>query len=119
MRRVRPSVRLSRALAALVSCGFAALTLDCRSCGLVVAGHRVRPRRGQSPGVGGSVPVAETLSAAAAAVLTLVVLSPPALPFRDGSKEHQGEGGRVGRFVGPHAAWGARRGLHPEAGESS
>jgi hypothetical protein len=71
------------------------------------------------PGVGGSVPVAETLSIAAAAVLTLVVLSAPALPFHDGSTEHQGKDGRVGPFVDPHVAGGARRGLHPEAGESS
>jgi hypothetical protein len=62
-----------------------------------------------APEVGGSFPVAETLSTAEAAVLTLVVLSAPALPFRDGSKEHQGEGGWVGRFVGPHVAGGARR----------
>jgi hypothetical protein len=84
---------------------------------LALAGHRVRPSRGQVPGVGGSFPVAETLSTAGAAVLTLVVLSALALPFRDGSKEHQGEGGRVGQFVGPHG--GARPGLHPEGGESS
>ena len=37
----------------LVSCGFAALTLDCRSCDPGLAGHRVRPRCGQSPGRAG------------------------------------------------------------------
>jgi hypothetical protein len=79
---------------------------------LVLAGHRVRPSRGQSPER--SFPVAETLSTAAAAVLTMVILSAPALPFRDGSKEHQREGGRVGRFVGPDVAG---VGPHPEAGE--
>ena len=112
-----PSVRSSRALGAFVSCGFAALTLDCRSCGpgFGWSSGEVKPRA--PPGVGGSFPVAETLSTAGAAVLTLVVLSALALPFRDGSKEHQGEGGRVGQFVGPHG--GARPGLHPEGGESS
>jgi hypothetical protein len=69
-------------------------------------------------GVGGSVLLHEILSTAAGTV-TLVVLSAPALPFRDGSKEHQGDGGRAGRFAGPHVAGRARRGPHPEAGESS
>ena len=119
MRRVGLSVRPSRALAALVSCGFTALTLDYRSCGPGFGWSSGEAEPRAVPGVGGSFPVAETLSAAAAAVLTLVVLSTPALPFRDDSKEHQGEGGRVGRFVGPHVAGGACRGLHPEAGESS
>jgi hypothetical protein len=109
MRRVGPSVRLSRGLAALVSCGFAALTLDCRSCSAGFGRSSGEAEPLAVPGVGGSFPVAETLSTAAAAVLTLVVLSAPALPFRDGSKEHQGEGGWVGRFVGPHVAGGARR----------
>jgi hypothetical protein len=102
-----------------VSCGFAPLTLDFRSCGPGSGWSSGEAEPRAVPGVGGSVPVAETLSAAAAAVLTLVVLSAPALPFRDGSKEHQGEGGRVGRFVGPNVAGGAGRGLHFEAGESS
>jgi hypothetical protein len=35
------------------------------------------------------------------------------MAVRDGSKEHQREGGRLGRFVGPNLAGGARRGLHP------
>jgi hypothetical protein len=81
-----PEWGLSRALSALVSCGFAAVTLDCRFCGLGFGWSSGEAEPAGSAGVGGSVPVAETLSTAAAAVLTLVVLSAPALPFRDGSK---------------------------------
>jgi hypothetical protein len=71
--------------------------LECRSCGpgFGWSSGEAEPRA-VIPGVGGSFPVAETLSTSAAAVLTLVVLSAPALPFRDGSKAHQGDGGGSG-----------------------
>ena len=82
---------------------FTTLTLDCRFCGPGFGWSSGEAEPRAVPGVSGSFPVAETLSTAAAAVLTLVVLSAPALPFRDGSKEYQREAGRVGRFVGPQS----------------
>jgi hypothetical protein len=62
-------------------------------------------RASGSPRSDGSFPAADHVLADG--VLTLVVLSAPAWSFRDGPKEHRGEGGRAGRFVGPHVAGGA------------
>jgi hypothetical protein len=66
-----------------VSCGFAALTLDCRSCGPGFGGLSGEAELGAVAGSGESAPVAEQLSTApAAAVLAR---------FAEGSYRWQGE----------------------------
>ena len=65
MRRVGPTARPSKGLAVLVSCGFTALTLDCRFCGPGFGWSSGEAEQRAVPRVGGSGPLAETLSAAA------------------------------------------------------
>ena len=56
----------SRAIVDQLSCGFAPLTLDCRSCDQAMGRDRLRPSRGQ-----GGWPVVETLSTAPRAPVTV------------------------------------------------
>ena len=91
-----------KGLAGARSCGFAALTLDCRSCGPGLAGHRVRPSCGQSPGQVGAASGGvgcRTVVHSPSRGLGLVVLGAPALPFGDGARAAPGcrWWGRVGR----------------------